>query len=128
MVYYDQRYLKFCTKYSKLERISPCIFLFEIFSSNQTLQTYFFWFISFKHPFGYLLQNRSSYKFRKTYRKTPVPEFLFDKAIHHQACNFIKKRLQLGCFTVNFAKLFKSSLLQDSSGEYFSFQFNLLNS
>ena len=66
----------------------------------------FFWFISFKHPLGYVLQNRSFQKFRKTYKKTPLPEFLSDKVVHHQACNFIKKRLQLRCFTVNFAKLF----------------------
>ena len=86
-----------------------------------------FWFISFKHSLGYVLQNRSFQKFRKTYKKTPLPEFLSDKVVQHQACNFIKKRLQFRCFTVNFAKVLEASVLQNSSGECFSFQFNLLN-
>ena len=80
------------------------------------LNTMFFWFISFKHPLGYVLQNRSLQKFWKTYKKTPLPEFLSDKAVHHQACNFIKKRLRLRCFTMNFAKLFSVLFLQNSSG------------
>ena len=46
---------------------------------------------------------------KKTYMKTPVPEFFsLDKVAYHQACNFIKKRLQHRCFTVNFAKLLKA--------------------
>ena len=42
---------------------------------------------------------------RITYEKTSLLEFLSDKVVHHQACNFIRKRLQLRYFTVNFAKL-----------------------
>ena len=34
--------------------------------------------------------------------------FLLDKVAHHQACNFIKKRLQGRRFTVNFSKLLKA--------------------
>ena len=30
-------------------------------------------------------------KFRKTYKKTPLPEFLSDKIVQYQACNFIKE-------------------------------------
>ena len=38
-----------------------------------------------------------------------MPEFfLLDEVAHHQACNFIKKRLQRRCFTVNFAKFLKA--------------------
>ena len=38
-----------------------------------------------------------------------MPEFFFfEKVAHRQACNFIKKRLQHRCFTVNFAKLLKA--------------------
>ena len=96
--------------------------------SCEQIKYNFFWFISFKHLLGYVLQNRSLQKFWKTYKKTPLPEFLSDKAVHHQACNFIKKRLYLRCFTMNFAKLFSAPFLQNSSGECFSFQFNLLNS
>ena len=64
------------------------------------------WFISFNHLLGYVLQNRTFQKSRKTYRKTPLPEFLSDKVVHQQACNFNQKRLQLRYFTMNFAKLF----------------------
>ena len=41
-------------------------------------------------------------------KRLPVPEFLFDKVVHHQACNLTKKRLQYRCFNVNFAKLLKA--------------------
>ena len=38
-----------------------------------------------------------------------MPEFfLLDEVAHHQACNFVKKRLQHRCFTVNFAKFLKA--------------------
>ena len=38
-----------------------------------------------------------------------MPEFfLLDEVILHQPCNFIKKRLQRRCFTVNFAKSLKA--------------------
>ena len=38
-----------------------------------------------------------------------MPEFfLIDEVAHHQACNFIKKRLQGRCFTVKFAKFLKA--------------------
>ena len=38
-----------------------------------------------------------------------MPEFfLYDEVAHHQVSNFIKKRLQQGCSTVNFAKLLKA--------------------
>ena len=72
------------------------------------VNTIFSLFILLKHLFGHVLQNRSSQKFRKTYRKTPAPEFIFLKKLHHQACNFVKKRLQHRCFTVNFAKWLKA--------------------
>ena len=42
-----------------------------------------------------------------------MPEFVFGKVVHHQGCNFIKKRLQHRCFTVNFAILIKSNLVFD---------------
>ena len=83
-----------------LKRMSLPLFCCEQIKHN------LFWFISFKHPLGYVLQNRSFQKFRKTYRKTPLPEFLSDKVVHQQACNFNQKRLQLRYFTMNFAKLF----------------------
>ena len=65
-------------------------------------------FDSFRSNIHADLQNRSFQKFWKTYKKTSLPEFLSDKVLHHQACSFIKKRLQLRCFNVNFAKLFQA--------------------
>ena len=61
-----------------------------LFSCEQ-IKYNFFWFISFKHPLGHVLQNKSFQKFRKTYKKTPLPEFLSDKIVQYQACNFIKE-------------------------------------
>ena len=46
------------------------------------VNTIFSLFILLKHPFGHVLQNRSSQKFRKTFRKTPAPEFIFLKKLH----------------------------------------------
>ena len=44
------------------------------------------------------------YKFRNIYRKTSVPEYLFDKAAGLKVYNFIKKILQHRCFPVDIAK------------------------
>ena len=49
-----------------------------------------FWFISFKHSLGYVLQNRSFQKFRKTYKKTPLPEFLI-KLYTIKPANLLKR-------------------------------------
>ena len=46
-----------------------------------------------------------SYNFRNIGRKTPVLESLFNKVADHQACNFIKNRLQRRRFPVIIAKL-----------------------
>ena len=73
---------------------------------NRFCEYNIFWFFSLKQPFGHALQNSSFEKFRKTYRKRPVPEFFFlENVAHHQGCNFIKKRLQIRCFNMNFTKL-----------------------
>ena len=48
------------------------------------------------------------FSYKKTYSRTPVPEVFFDRVAHHQTCNFIEKKLQHRCFTVNFAKLLKA--------------------
>ena len=48
--------------------------------------------------------------------KAPVLESLFNTAADHKVCNFIKKRLQNRCFSVNIANgcfcLFKSNFVQ----------------
>ena len=35
-------------------------------------------------------------------------------SIHGKACNFIRRRIQLGCFTVNIAKFLKASILKNA--------------
>ena len=45
--------------------------------------------------------------------KTPVLESLLNKAAGVQACNFIKKRLQHGCFPVKFAKFLRAPILKN---------------
>ena len=49
-------------------------------------------------------------KFRNIYSKTPVLESLFNKVGGLKACNFIKKRLQLRCFSGIIAKTFCEKL------------------
>ena len=84
-----------------LKRTSSPVFYCEQIKRN------FFCFISFKHSLGYVLQNRSFQKFGKTYRKIPLPEFLSDKVVHDQVSHFIKNRLHVRCFAVNFPNCFK---------------------
>ena len=64
-----------------------------------------------KQSFADILQNRCSEKFHKFQRKTPVLESLFNKVAGLQACNFIKKKLQRGCFPVKFTKLLRTPSL-----------------
>ena len=52
-------------------------------------------------------------KFCKFHKITPVLEFLFNKIAGLQTCNFIKNRLQYRCFTVKFAKFFKSTYFEE---------------
>ena len=50
--------------------------------------------------------------FAISHRKTPVLESLFNKVADLQACDFIKKRLQYGCFPVNITKSFRAAILK----------------
>ena len=49
--------------------------------------------------------------FAISHRKTPVLASLFNKVADLQACNFIKKRLQYGCFPVNVAKSLREAVI-----------------
>ena len=52
-------------------------------------------------------------KFISIHRKTPVLKPLFaDQVAILQFCNFIKKRFQHGCFTVNIEKFLKTHILK----------------
>ena len=50
-------------------------------------------------------------KFRNIHKKTPVSVSLFNKVASLQTYNFIKKRLQHGCFPVNIAKFLRRAFL-----------------
>ena len=56
-----------------------------------------------------VLQNRCSWKFCNIHREACVLESLINKTATMKACNFIKKRLQHRCFTVNIAKFLRIS-------------------
>ena len=46
-------------------------------------------------------------------QETPELKSLFDKVAGREACNFDKKRLQHGCFSVNAAKFLRTSILKN---------------
>ena len=46
------------------------------------------------------------------HRKTPVQGSIFNKGEGHQACNFIKKRLQQKYFLVNIVKFIRRPILK----------------
>ena len=52
-------------------------------------------------------------KFRKFHRKTPVLDSLLNKVTDFQACNFIKMGLQHRCFPVKFAKVLRTSIVNN---------------
>ena len=51
--------------------------------------------------------------FFKTHKKTTTLESLLNKVLDLRTCSFIKKRLQHGCFPVNFAKFLREPFLQN---------------
>ena len=63
-------------------------------------------------PLGNTKSYRFSSKFHKIHRRTPVLESLFNKVAGLKACNFIKNRLQHGCF-VKFANLLRTSFFKE---------------
>ena len=75
------------------------------------------WFVVFfcwtlnkqKQPFGDVLWNRCSLKFRAIHKKTPVLESLFNEFVGLHVCNFMKKRLQHRCFLLNIAKFLRTT-------------------
>ena len=58
-------------------------------------------------------QQRCFIKFRNIQRKTPELEFLFNKFTGLEVCNFIKRRLQFSCFSLNIAKFLRTPILKN---------------
>ena len=56
-----------------------------------------------------------SQTFCDIHRKTPVQGSIFNKVEVHQACNFIKKRLQHRYFLVNIVKFIRRTILKNIS-------------
>ena len=72
-----------------------------------------------KQPFADIFQNRCSYGFRIIHRITLVLEFLLNKVSDLTDCNFIKKRFQHRCFTLNIANFLRKAFLQNTTGGCF---------
>ena len=60
-------------------------------------------------------------KFEKIHTKTPVPESLFNKVVGLRPAIVLKNRLLHWCFPINFAKIFRTPFLQNTSGSCFCF-------
>ena len=67
-----------------------------------------------KQPSEVLYKESFSQKFRNIHRNTPVSESLFDIVVDLEACNFIKKRLQDRCFSVNIMEFLKIPILKNT--------------
>ena len=64
---------------------------------------------------------RYSKEFCKIYRKTPVPESLFNKVAGISPATLLKKRLWKRSFSMNFPKSLRTTFLQNTSGRLFPF-------
>ena len=60
-------------------------------------------------------KKNSAKKFPSIHRISLVSESLYKKGACHQACNFIKKRLQQRCFPVNIANFLRTPIWKKTS-------------
>ena len=95
-----------------------------------------------KQPQAVFCKKSCFYKFRKIYRKTPVPESqpatLLKRKLWHRcfcvnfakllrACNFVKKGPWHRCFPMNFAKFLRTPFLQNTSGQLHLYEVHISN-
>ena len=82
-----------------------------------TSDSFLILFYSLQNQPGEAFYKKSCYwKFRKTYRKTPVPEPLFNKVAGLRPQATLKKRPWYRCFPLNFKKVLRTPFLQNTSG------------
>ena len=100
-----------------------CLQLATLSEKRLQCRCFVLYFVSFlihfkfqKQSFPGVLQNRFSLKLFKTQRKLPVTESLFNKVKGLQPATLIEKRLWQKCFTLDFARLFKTCFLHNTSG------------
>ena len=62
-----------------------------------------------KQPPEVFYKKRCSEKFRKIYRKTLVPECLFNKVVGLRPATLLRKSLRHRCFPVNFTKFLRTT-------------------
>ena len=62
---------------------------------------------------GDVLHKACSEKFRYIHRVAPMLEFIFNKVVDFQACNFIENRLQRRCFLVNIVQFLRTTFLKN---------------
>ena len=62
---------------------------------------------------GGILRKKLFLKFHKIHRKTPVPGSLFNKVAGLRIVTLLKNRLWHRCFSVNFTKFIRTSILKN---------------
>ena len=67
-----------------------------------------------KQPSEMFYKESFSQKFCNIHRNTPASQSLFDKVVDLEACNFIKKRHQGRCFSVNIMEFLKNPILTNT--------------
>ena len=76
-------------------------------------ETSLFWVGCAEAATGDVLHKICSEKFRYIHREIPVLEFLFNKVVDVQVCNFIKNRLQHRYFHVNITQFLRTTFLKN---------------
>ena len=74
-----------------------------------------------KEPPELFCKNRSSQRFLKLHRETPVLKSLPNIVECLKACNFIKNWLQHRCFPVKFMKFLRTPILKNTAHDCFCF-------
>ena len=93
-----------------------CLFLVFVEIPRETSTASSQMLVSQKQPPEVFCNNRCSQKYRKIYRKTPVPESLLNKVAGLTPATLLKKRLWHMCFPANFAKFLRTPVLRNTSG------------
>ena len=80
------------------------------FSANVEITVFVVWISKYRSSRSQMYFRTGVLKnFANIYREATVLESLFNEYVLLKACNFIKKRLQHGCFPVKFAKVLRTS-------------------
>ena len=76
-------------------------------------------FVNSQKQLSEVFYKKSSYKFCKIYRKTPLLESLFHNVAGLRPATSLKKRLQHNCFHKNFPKFLRTLFYRTRRGDCF---------